>query len=175
VTVHQQDGLGLTPIKLDVTGGKVVRVAMTQGKGKLGRRFAKVDGLAKALGVKPREIKGTGLVPQVCSTGAASLQVPLASTDIVRELNPDLRALGKIAKSVSHDPGVYVFAFLDATEGDIHARGFFPLQGIPEPACLHPATDATPFVSFRYSVVNTSMMTKRMTESVAAYPKSRSE
>jgi len=132
VTVHQQDGLGLTPIKLDVTGGKVVRVAMTQGKGKLGRRFAKVDGLAKALGVKPREIKGTGLVPQVCSTGAASLQVPLASTDIVRELNPDLRALGKIAKSVSHDPGVYVFAFLDATEGDIHARGFFPLQGIPE-------------------------------------------
>ena len=50
-----------------------------------------------------------------------------------------------------------------------------PVQGIPEPACPHPATDATPFVSLRYRAVNTSMMTKRMTDRVAAYPKSRSE
>ncbi len=132
VTVHQQDGLGLTPIKLDVTGGKVVRVTMTQAKGKLGRRFAKVDGLAKAIGVKPRDIKRTGLVPQVCSTGLATLQVPLNSTEFVRDLDPDLRALGKLARAISNDPGVYVFAFLDGKEADIHARGFFPLQGVPE-------------------------------------------
>lgn len=132
VTVHQQDGLGLTPIKLEVTGGQVRRVAMTQAKGKLGRRFASVDKLAKALRVKPRDIRGTGLVPQVCSTGAASLQVPLASTDIVKGLEPDLQALGRLVKSVAHDPGVYTFAFLDGKEADIHARGFFPLQGIPE-------------------------------------------
>lgn len=132
VTVHQQDGLGLTPIKLDVTGGKVVRVAMTQAKGKLGRRFGSVDKLAKALGVKPRDIKGTGLVPQICSTGAPSLQVPLASSELVKGLQPDLQALGRLVKGVATDPGVYVFAFLEGKEADIHARGFFPLYGIPE-------------------------------------------
>ena len=132
VTAHQQDGLGLTPVKLEVEGGRVTRIAMTQARPKQGRRFAKVDSLAKALGVKPRDIRGSGMVPQVTSTGAASLQVPLASSELVRGLNPDLRALGKIARAVSTDPGVYCFALLDGNEADVHSRGFFPLQGIPE-------------------------------------------
>ena len=132
VTAHQQDGLGLTPVKLEFSGGRAARIAMTQARPKQGRRFAKVDALAKALGVKPRDIKGTGMVPQVTSTGIGSLQVPLASTDVVRELNPDLRALGKVVRVVSNDPGVYCFALLDGGEADVHARGFFPLQGVPE-------------------------------------------
>ncbi len=132
VTAHQQDGLGLTPVKLEITGDRVTRVAMTQARPKQGRKFTKVDALAKALGVKPRDIKGSGMVPQVTSTGAASIQVPMASSDIVRGLNPDLRALAKIARSVGSDPGVYCFALLDGKEGDVHARGFFPIHGIPE-------------------------------------------
>jgi trans-2,3-dihydro-3-hydroxyanthranilate isomerase len=132
VSAHQQDGLGLTPVKLDIEGGAVKRVAMTQARPKFGRRFAKVDALAKALGVKPRDIKGTGMVPQVTSTGIPSLQVPLASSEAVRGLDPDLRALGKVVRGVSADPGVYCFALLDGTEADVHARGFFPLQGVPE-------------------------------------------
>lgn len=132
VTAHQQDGLGLTPVKIEFTGGRASRIAMTQARPKQGRRFAKVDGLAKALGVKPRDIKGTKMVPQVVSTGMPALQVPLASSDILRDLNPDLRALGKIVRVISSDPGVYCFALLDGKDGDVHARGFFPLQGIPE-------------------------------------------
>ena len=132
VTAHQQDGLGLTPVKLDIERGAVKRVAMTQAKPKQGRRFAKVEPLAKALGVKPRDIKGSGMTPQVTSAGIPSLQVPLASSETVKGLNPDLKALAKIARSIGTDPGVYCFALLDGKEGDVHARGFFPVQGIPE-------------------------------------------
>ncbi len=132
VTAHQQDGLGLTPIKLEVEGGRVKRVAMTQAKPKLGARFKALAPLAKALGVKPRDISATGLVPRVASTGMNSLQVPLRSVDLVREMNPDLRALGKAVKRLGHDPGVYVFAFVEGGSADLHARGFFPLQGVPE-------------------------------------------
>ena len=131
-TAHQQDGLGLTPVKIEFDGGRASRIAMTQARPKQGRRFAKVDALAKALGVKPRDIKSTGMVPQVTSTGIGSLQVPLASTEVVRGLDPDLRALGKVVRVVSSDPGVYCFALLDGKEADVHARGFFPLQGVPE-------------------------------------------
>lgn len=132
VTVHQQDGLGLTPIKLEVAGGQVTRVAMTQARPKFGARFKAVAPLAKALGVKPRDITATDLVPQIVSTGAGSLQVPLRSVDVVSDLNPDLRALGKIVKRFGHDPGVYTFAFVQGGAADLHARGFFPLQGVAE-------------------------------------------
>jgi len=132
VTAHQEDGLGLTPVRLEVEGGAVRRIAMTQAKPKFGRRFKAVGALAKALGVQPRDITATGLVPQVTSTGLASLQVPLRSVEVVRKLKPNLQALGKVASRLGHDPGIYVFAFLEAGATDIHARGFFPLQGIPE-------------------------------------------
>jgi trans-2,3-dihydro-3-hydroxyanthranilate isomerase len=132
VSAHQQDGLGLTPVKLDIEGGVVTRVAMTQARPKFGRRFAQVERLAKALGVKGRDIKSTGLVPQVVSTGIPSLQVPLASTEAVRDLDVDLRALGKIVRVISDDPGVYCFARMPGSQPYVHARGFFPLQGVPE-------------------------------------------
>ena len=132
VAAHQQDGLGATPIKLEIEAGEVKRVAMTQARPKFGARLKALAPLAKALGVKPRDISATGLVPQVVSTGASSLQVPLKAVDLVRELDPDLRALGKATRRLGPDPGVYVFATMEGVPADLHARGFFPLSEIPE-------------------------------------------
>lgn len=150
VTAHQQDGLGLTPIKLEIEGGEVKRISMTQAKPKFGARTKALAPLAKALGVKPRDISATGLVPQVGSTGIFSLQVPLRSLDLVRELEPDLQALGRNVRRLGHDPGVYVFAFLESGAADVHARGFFPLHGISE----DPATGSAAGVCGAYLGLN---------------------
>lgn len=157
VTVHQQDGLGLTPIKLEVAGGEVTRVAMTQARPKFGARFKALAPLAKALGVKPRDISSTGMVPQICSTGLGSLQVPLRSVDVVRELNPDLRALGKVAKRLGRDPGVFTFALVAGGDADVHARAFFPLQGISE----DPATGSAAGACGAYLAANRRMPDKQ--------------
>ncbi len=132
VRAHQEVGIGVLPLELEVRSGAVQRVVMTQGQPSVGRTISNVDRLAKALRIKPRDITATNLLPQIASTGIASLQVPIRSLEIVREMDPDLPALGALLKRVNPEAGVYVFAFEAAGDADLHSRGFFPLSGVPE-------------------------------------------
>jgi|SRR3990170_311696 len=131
-TVHQEVGIGVLPLELHSRGGLVDRVVMTQGTPRVGKRIANVDALAKALGIRPRDIAATRLAPRVASTGADSLQVPVRSLDVVREMHPDPNALSKILTRIDREAGAYVFAFDAEGDADLHARGFFPLHGITE-------------------------------------------
>ena len=131
VTVHQEVKVGVLPLELHVRGGIVDRVVMTQGKPALGKRFTAVTGLAKALRIRSTDITATRLLPQVASTGVRSLQVPMRSLGVVREMEPDMPALAKVLRRVDPDAGAYVFTF-EGGDADLHARGFFPGAGIPE-------------------------------------------
>src|SRR3990172_5985849 len=87
---------------------------MTQGRPKVGPPIRKVEALAKALGILPRDITATGLHPGNASTGISSLQVPIRSLETVREMVPDMAALCRGARNLSGetgDVGVYVFTF----------------------------------------------------------------
>jgi len=131
-TIHQEVGIGVLPLDLHVRGRVVEKVVMTQGTPSVGRPLRSVEALAKALGVPPRHLAATKLAPRVASTGAPSLQVPVRSLDVVREMAPDPRALAKVLTRIDRDAGAYVFAFEAETDADVHARGFFPLHGITE-------------------------------------------
>jgi trans-2,3-dihydro-3-hydroxyanthranilate isomerase len=132
LTVHQEVKIGVLPLELHSRGGVVDRVVMTQGKPTIGKRITATAGLAKTLGVRATDITATGLLPQVASTGVPSLLVPIRSMKTVRDLEPDMRALAGILRRVGRDAGAYVFAFEAEGDADLHARGFFPQEGIPE-------------------------------------------
>ena len=132
VTVHQQIGIGVLPLELHARGGIVDRVVMTQGTPRVEKPFGNVSALAKALGIAARDVTATKLVPQVASTGAKALQVPVHSLDVVRDMAPEMGALAKLLSRIRGDVGVYAFAFEAEGDADLHARGFFPLAGVPE-------------------------------------------
>jgi len=132
VTVRQEVGIGVLPLELTVRGGIVERVVMTQGTPKVGKRFLQVPALAKALGIAARDITATRLAPRVASTGIPSLQVPVRSVDVVRDMAPEMGTLAKVLSRARGEPGVYAFAFGAEGDADLHARGFFPLAGVPE-------------------------------------------
>ncbi len=94
--VYQELEIGVLPLELICEGGQVKKVIMTQGEPTLGAEIKNAAPLAAALGVRAQDFGPKGLVPQVTATGAPSLQVPLRSIDLVKGLDPDLRALGKV-------------------------------------------------------------------------------
>ncbi len=156
VTVHQEVGIGVLPLELNSRGGLVDRVVMTQGRPKIGKRITNVAGLAKALGIRVRDITATKLAPQVASTGADSLQIPVRSLDIVRELQPDPRALSGVLTRIDREAGAYVFAFEAEGDADLHARGFFPLHGVTE----DPATGSAAGACGAYLAANRRLPAK---------------
>ena len=156
VAARQEVGIGVLPLELYVHDGHVERVVMTQGPPIVGRRFRNVEPLAKALGIRARDITATGLLPQVASTGAMSLQIPVHTLDIVREIATDVRALAKILRRVGPETGTYVFAFEAEGDADLHARGLFPLHGIPE----DPATGSAAGACGAYLAANKRLPAK---------------
>ena len=133
--VYQELEIGVLPLELIVEGGQVTKVIMTQGEPSLGATVSNVEPLAKALGVRARDIGGKGLAPQIAATGIQSLQVPIRSLDIVKGLQPDLRALEKVLAKFGDKVVCYAFAFGAETPGaHVHARSFVPSLGREDPA-----------------------------------------
>ena len=132
VVLHQEVGIGVLPLSLHVRRRTVEKVVMTQGPPRIGKRVTNVAAVAKALGIRVRDIRATGLLPQVASTGAPSLQVPVRSLDVVRDLEPDARPLRGVLSRIDREAGAYVFSFETQGDADLHARGFFPQHGVTE-------------------------------------------
>ncbi|HEX9341605.1 MAG TPA: PhzF family phenazine biosynthesis protein [Thermoplasmata archaeon] len=133
--VHQELQIGVLPLELLCEGGQVKKFIMTQGEPVLGPKVKNVEALAKALQVRSRDIGPKGLVPQVAATGIPSLQVPFRSLEVVKELDPDRRALQKILSKFGEKIVCYVFALEAETPGaHVHARGLVPELGIEDPA-----------------------------------------
>ncbi|MEK6987868.1 MAG: PhzF family phenazine biosynthesis protein [Candidatus Thermoplasmatota archaeon] len=131
--IYQELEIGVLPLELHVDGGQVQKVVMTQGEPSLGKRFTAIQTLAKALGVRTRDVGAGKLKPQVASTGIPSLQVPMRSLDVVRGLDPDMKSLSKILAKVGAHTVCYAFALeAEGKDAQVHARSFSPLDGIRE-------------------------------------------
>jgi PhzF family phenazine biosynthesis protein len=128
----QQIGADLLPVRVSREGGARVRVSMDQSPPRFSAGPADSSRLAAALGVSGAAVAGT---PEVGSTGAAHLLVPLVSQDAVDAARPDSRAL----KAVLADAGaegcyVYTTAVTAAGSATAYARFFNPTVGIAEDA-----------------------------------------
>lgn len=141
--VYQELQIGVLPLELYVEHGQVQKVVMTQGEPSFGRRLASVERLAKALGVRVRDIGAERLRPQVASTGLPSLVVPLRNLDVVHELDPDMRALAAYLVKLGPHTTCYVFTFETELPGShVHARSFSPADRVFEDAATGSAAGA---------------------------------
>src|SRR3990170_2711043 len=133
--VYRELEIGVLPLELIGEGGQVTKVIMTQGEPSLGATVSNVEPLAKALGVRARDIGGKGPAPPIAATGIQSPQGPVRSVDIVKGLQPDLRALEKVLAKFGDKVVCYAFAFGAETPGaHVHARSFVPSLGREDPA-----------------------------------------
>ncbi len=130
-TVHQEIGIGVLPLELQVKDGRVEWVVMTQGQPKV-EEIVDVEQMAALLGLQPSDIADTGLPPQVASTGLRQLMVPVRSLELVQRVRPLLADLGSFLADRSI---VTVTVFSRQTLGPdafVHARVFAPGVGVPE-------------------------------------------
>ena len=133
--IYQELEIGVLPLELLCEGGQVKKVIMTQGEPVLGAKVNAAERLAEALGIGAKDIGPKGLVPQVSATGVPSLQVPIRSLELVKKLDPDLRALGKVLSKFGDKLVCYAFALGAETPGaSVHARAFVPDLGVEDPA-----------------------------------------
>lgn len=131
--IYQELEIGVLPLELLVENAHIRKVVMTQGEPSAGRRLTSVEGLAKALSVRSRDIGIGGLRPQVASTGIPSLQVPMRSLDAVEAIDYDMRALAKFLAKLGPHHLAYVFTFETVDKAaSVHARAFSPADGIRE-------------------------------------------
>ncbi len=131
--VYQELEIGVLPLELFVEGGVIRKVVMTQGEPSVGKRLTSVEGIAKALSVRPRDIGIGSLKPQVASTGIPSLQIPMRSLEAVQAIDYDMRDLTRFLEKLGRNHVAYVFSFetVDKT-AQVHARAFSPTDGIRE-------------------------------------------
>lgn len=131
--VYQELEIGVLPLELFVEQGQIRKVVMTQGEPSVEKRLSSVEGLAKALSVRPNDIGIGSLKPQVASTGIPSLQVPMRSLEAVEAIDYDMRALGTYLAKLGPHHVAYVFTFETTDKAaQVHARSFSPLDGIRE-------------------------------------------
>ncbi len=131
--VYQELEIGVLPLELFVEGGQIRKVVMTQGEPSVGKRLTSVEGLAKALRVKSRDIGVGSLKPQVASTGIPSLQIPMRSLEAVRDIDYDMRELSRFLEKLGPNHVAYVFSFETESKAvQVHARAFSPTDGIRE-------------------------------------------
>ncbi len=131
--IYQELEIGVLPLELHVEGGQVRTVVMTQGEPSVGKPLTSLAALAKALGVPVRDVGAGKLRPQPAATGIPSLQVPMRSLEVVRGLDPDMKALSEILATFGPHSVCYAFSMeAEGKDAHLHARSFSPLDGIRE-------------------------------------------
>jgi trans-2,3-dihydro-3-hydroxyanthranilate isomerase len=152
--VYQELEIGVLPLELFVENGQIQKVVMTQGEPTVEKPLTSVEGLAKALNVRPRDIGARKLRPQVASTGLPALQVPMRSLEAVQEIDYDMRELARILAKLGPHHLAYVFAF-ETTDAaaQVHARAFSPQDGIRE----DPATGSAAGACGAYLAANSAL------------------
>jgi trans-2,3-dihydro-3-hydroxyanthranilate isomerase len=127
----QQIGAEILPVEVLQPRGEPVQVVMEQSVPEFGTAIEVGDDLAAALGLQVDELSPDPR-PQVVSTGAAHLLVPVVDGSAVDRLNVDPRALLAILRPAGGE-GCYVYATRGTPQG-VHAvaRFFNPTVGIIE-------------------------------------------
>ncbi len=128
VTVYQEVGIGVLPIKITQSGNGPL-ITMTQGEPRLLETVDDLDRLAAGLGCAATDISPSGLLPRVSSTGLRQLMVPLTSIKALSSLEPDLTALAAIERDLDI---IGVSAFVLNSAGTARVRFFSPTSGIVE-------------------------------------------
>jgi len=126
--------VGPTPVSLEWGSNQVSFVWMTQGLPEFGPPVEDAGTVARALGIREEDTRGTGLPIQRVSCGVPFVIVPMTTRAAVDSAVPDVRLL---------DFEAYVFTCDRSGAGDpamTYSRMFAPGLGVPEDAATGSAS-----------------------------------
>jgi trans-2,3-dihydro-3-hydroxyanthranilate isomerase len=131
VTVGQEIGDRVLPLRIDAAGGRPALVAMSHEPADFRARADDAEELAASLGLTAGEL-GPRLPAQVVHTGAAHLMVPARDRTAVDRADPQSNRLRAFLASVGAE-GCYLFSLDPVDPGaTAYARFFNPTVGIWE-------------------------------------------
>jgi len=151
--IHQELKVGILPVDLYVDGGVVQRVVMTQV---LPAFLTVVDDLAvlaDALGVPEADIRATGLLPQVVSTGLPQMMIPVRSLAAVQGAKPNVAALAHIGQSAGTACFMVFSRETLAASSTVHSRMFAPELGVLEDPATGSASGALGAYLVKYRAI----------------------
>jgi trans-2,3-dihydro-3-hydroxyanthranilate isomerase len=128
-------GVGVLPADLQVAGGAVERVVMTQDRPTFQAVLEDLSDLADGLGLPAEAITETGLPAQVVSTGIPQMMVPVRSLADVQSLSADelnVAALNRACRAVGTECVMVFTLETEQPAATVHVRMFAPLLGVPE-------------------------------------------
>jgi trans-2,3-dihydro-3-hydroxyanthranilate isomerase len=133
--VNFELGVGVLPADLEVLGGQVERVVMTQDRPRFLDVVEDVTHLATGLGLSSEGIGKTGLPVQVVSTGAPQMMVPVGSLSEVEALETgrlNIPALNHACETLAAECVMVFTLETSRPNATVHMRMFAPLLGVLE-------------------------------------------
>ena len=118
--------IGPTPVSLEWAGARLEFAWMTQRLPEFGPVVDDIGCVARAVGVREDDIRGTGLPIQRVSCGVPFVMVPITTREAVDSASPDSRVL---------DFEAYLFTTNRRgapDSADVYSRMFAPRLGVPE-------------------------------------------
>jgi trans-2,3-dihydro-3-hydroxyanthranilate isomerase len=133
VTVTQQTGAGVLPVRITMSAGRPTRVVMTQTLPQFGERVADRVRLGRALGGDGRTVVRHPS-PQVVSTGLPQLMIPITSLSVLRSLPSGGTGTSLASFLTAHgtDCAMCYTEETESPEATVHCRMFAPGLGVPE-------------------------------------------
>jgi trans-2,3-dihydro-3-hydroxyanthranilate isomerase len=155
-------GVGVLPADLQVAGGEVTRVVMTQDHPVF---LDPLDGtqvvqVANGLDLDQEAISATGLPVQVVSTGVPQMMVPVRSLAEVQALGTErlnVAALNQACRTAGTECVLVFTLETDRPESTVHVRMFAPLLGVPEDPATGSANGALGAYLVRHSVESANL------------------
>ena len=124
--------IGVIPVTLFVKNGVIDFVQMTQHTPTFGEKFEDISTLAKAMGIKEKEILQTELPAEVVSCGLPVLIVPVKSLQAIQEAKPNAELIDGMLKNFESKLLMPFSLETLNTESHVHSRLFAPSLGIIE-------------------------------------------
>ncbi len=132
VSLWQELGDSVLPVEASFDCGGLNRVSMAHEAPRIFDGAPDHQALARALSLDVDALRVSDLAPQIISTGATHLLVPVRSLADLARVSVNAEQLVTVAKPLGCE-GCYLFTHETADEGSAaHARGFFPGIGIAE-------------------------------------------
>lgn len=142
MNVLLETGAGLLPVEMFFENGRLQSTMITQVSPGFASVELEVDEIADILGIRPLEIRDTGMPVEMAFTGLWHLIVPIKNMGTFSSLKPDFERL----ETINRERGILsTQLFCMETiekESIVHTRNFTPATGIREHAVTGDANGA---------------------------------
>lgn len=151
-TVTQQLNVGVLPVEIYASGGKVQQIVMTQKQPEFMSIHSHAE-WARAFGI-PLDAMDTGYPVQTVSTGTPQLMALVRDLRALETMRPDYGYMAELTGRGDFF-SIHVFCLGGySPEADVHARHFAPAAGVPEDPVTGSASGGMGAYLVKYGLVD---------------------